>query len=80
MLARTTAAAAKVIYRYCCMALFTNCFHLCRLLEVNPAGTLPILKDLAGDKFVSDSDAITDYLEDKFPSKNLGKVADVPQP
>ncbi|KAL4426238.1 hypothetical protein ABPG77_009853 [Micractinium sp. CCAP 211/92] len=51
--------------------------------KANPAGTLPILKDLASGQFIADSDAISDFLEDKFArggEKRLGKVADCPHP
>lgn len=58
--------------------------------KANPAGTLPILKDTASGQFIADSDAISDFLEDKFarggggPSdaatRRLGKVDECPHP
>lgn len=55
------------------------------LYGVNREGTVPVLKDLETGAFLYDSDIISDYLEDKFPSSDfnvpsLGKMADCPQP
>lgn len=59
----------------------------CRLTEINPKGTVPILKDNKSGKFVVGSDTISDYLEAKYgPSSGaqspfLGKqLADHPEP
>jgi glutathione S-transferase len=38
-------------------------------LEANPAGKVPVMKE--GDKFVADSDVITQLLEEKFPEPSL---------
>ena len=58
----------------------------CRLLEANPAGTVPGLKDNETGRYISDSDNISDYLEDKYAPGSglerppLGHLADVPHP
>eukprot|EP00210_Caulerpa_lentillifera_P005243 g5010.t1 len=36
------------------------------LFDVNPEGTVPVLKD--NEKYIPDSGAIVEYLEDKFPT------------
>jgi len=38
-------------------------------LEVNPAGKVPVIKD--GEKYVADSDVITQLLEEKYPEPSL---------
>jgi glutathione S-transferase len=38
-------------------------------LEANPAGKVPVIKD--GDKWVADSDIITQLLEEKYPEPSL---------
>ncbi|KAG0609267.1 hypothetical protein M758_8G171500 [Ceratodon purpureus] len=43
-------------------------------LEANPAGKVPVIKD--GDKFVSDSDVITQLLEEKYPEPSLKTPAE----
>ncbi|KAK9845731.1 hypothetical protein WJX81_000762 [Elliptochloris bilobata] len=44
------------------------------LLEVNPPkGSVPVLKDLVSDKWVPDSAAIVDLLEERFPRPPMGK-------
>ncbi|KAI3427360.1 hypothetical protein D9Q98_010276 [Chlorella vulgaris] len=60
--------------------------------RANPQGSLPILKDLkGGGQFLYDSDAISDFLEDKYGGsadpepdssgkRPLRKLADCPQP
>ena len=46
----------------------------CRLLEVSPPkGSVPVLKDLVADKWVADSAAIVDLLEERFPRPPMGK-------
>ncbi len=45
------------------------CVNLDRFLEVNPAGKVPVIKD--GEKYVADSDVITQLLEEKFPEPSL---------
>lgn len=52
---------------------------LCRLLEVNPNGSVPVAKDLEADKWVVDSGVIADYLEDKYPEPHLGKSDQIPE-
>lgn len=42
---------------------------ICRFLEVNPEGKVPVLK--FDDKWVSDSDVIVGRLEEKFPEVSL---------
>lgn len=49
-----------------------------RLLQVNPQGAVPVMKDLATDTWVVDSGVICDWLEDKFPDPAMGHVADAP--
>lgn len=51
------------------------------LLEINKDGTVPVLKDINSGEYIVGSDAISDYLEEKFEGKRyLGKVADVTIP
>ncbi len=50
----------------------------CRLLEVNKAGSVPVVKDLDTQEWFVDSGKFVDYLEDKHPQPHLGKVADAP--
>ena len=55
-------------------------------MEANPAGTVPMIKDIELGKLIGDSDAICDYLEEKYgpqapvPKKALGMLADMPHP
>lgn len=64
--------------------LRSDCPPASRLTDVNPAGTVPVAKDV--DHFIVDSDTICDYLEEKYaPDKEitkrvLGKIAEVPNP
>ena len=51
---------------------------LCRLLEVNEAGSVPVVKDLDTQEWFVDSGNFVDYVEDKHPQPQLGKVADAP--
>ena len=39
-------------------------------LEINPSGKVPVLVDLNGTR-ISDSNAITEYLEEAYPEKSL---------
>lgn len=48
-----------------------------RLLEVNPAGTVPVAKDLETNEWIVDSGVIAEYLEKKFPEHPLGTTSDV---
>ncbi|EFN51078.1 hypothetical protein CHLNCDRAFT_141455 [Chlorella variabilis] len=52
--------------------------------ETNPEGTLPILRDCASGQLLHDSDAISDFLEDKYGGgdgkRSLRKLGDCPQP
>lgn len=50
-----------------------------RLLEVNPAGSVPVVKDRETGEWFTDSAKFVDYLEDKQPSPELGKTPDVPE-
>ncbi len=46
-----------------------------RLLDVSPPkGSVPVVKDLAADKWVADSAAIVDMLEERFPRPAMGKA------
>ena len=47
-----------------------------RLLEVNPEGTVPVLKDQETGTWIPDSGAIVDYIEDLYPKPATGHVAD----
>jgi glutathione S-transferase len=49
-----------------------------RLLEVNPQGAVPVMKDLATGSWVVGSDVICDWLEDKFPEPAMGHTGDAP--
>lgn len=49
------------------------------LFEVNPAGSVPVLKDLATGVWTPDSGVIADLLESRFPEPVLGTVEGSPQ-
>ncbi len=49
------------------------------LLDVNPAGSVPVLKDLSTGEWTPDSGVIADMLESKFPEKKLGTADSSPQ-
>jgi glutathione dehydrogenase/transferase len=49
------------------------------LLEANPAGSVPVLKDLATGEYLPDSGAIVDMLEERFPEPALGTNDSSPQ-
>lgn len=42
---------------------------ICRFLDVNPEGKVPVVK--FDDKWVSDSDVIVGILEEKYPEPSL---------
>lgn len=44
------------------------------LLEVNPEGSVPVMKD--GEKWVVDSGTICDYLEEKYPTPTVAADAE----
>lgn len=48
----------------------------CRLLEVNPDGSVPLLKDEETGEWIADSGKIVDYVEGVFPEPATGRVAD----
>ena len=48
------------------------------LFDVNPAGSVPVAKDLSSGDWIVDSGVICDWLEDKWPTPALGKTADAP--
>lgn len=50
----------------------------CRLFKVNPKGSVPAIKDLEADKWITDSGEFVDYLEDKYPEPALGKADSAP--
>ena len=50
-----------------------------RLLEVNPEGSVPVVKDAETGEWFTDSAKFVDYLEDKQPEPALGKSADAPE-
>lgn len=49
------------------------------LFDVNPAGSVPVLKDLSTEEWTPDSGVIVDMLEEKFPEPSLGTAAGSPQ-
>lgn len=49
------------------------------LLEINPEGSVPVVKDRETGEWFTDSAKFVDYLEDKQPSPALGKTPDVPE-
>ena len=50
-----------------------------RLLEVNPEGSVPVVKDGETGEWFTDSAKFVDYLEDKQPEPALGKSSDAPE-
>lgn len=50
----------------------------CRLLDVNPEGSVPVVKDRETGEWFVDSAKFVDYLEDKHPLPALGKSTDAP--
>lgn len=51
---------------------------LFRLFKVNPKGSVPAIKDLESDKWITDSGEFVEYLEDKIPEPKLGKADSIP--
>ena len=49
------------------------------LLDVNPSGAVPVLKDLSTQEWTPDSGAIADLLEERFPERKLGTAEASPQ-
>ena len=49
------------------------------LLDVNPAGSVPVMKDLASGEWIVDSGVIVDLLEARFPQPALGTSESAPQ-
>ena len=49
------------------------------LLDVNPAGSVPVMKDLATGEWTVGSDVIVDLLEQRFPERSYGTVEGSPQ-
>ena len=49
------------------------------MLEVNPEGSVPVVKDRETGEWFTDSAKFVDYLEDKQPAPALGKTPDVPE-
>lgn len=45
---------------------------------MNPAGSVPVVKDNETSEWFVDSAKFVDYLEDKHPEPALGKSTDVP--
>ena len=60
------------------LALHTSNSYKCRLLKVNPEGSVPVVKDRETEEWFVDSAKFVDYLEDKHPEPALGKSTDVP--
>lgn len=44
------------------------------LLDVNPSGTVPVMKELSSGQWIVDSGVIADYLEKHFPEPKLGSM------
>ncbi len=59
-------------------ALHTSNSCKCRLLKVNPEGSVPVVKDRETEEWFVDSAKFVDYLEDKHPEPALGKSTDAP--
>ncbi|KAL4430131.1 hypothetical protein ABPG77_004913 [Micractinium sp. CCAP 211/92] len=49
------------------------------LLDVNPAGSVPVMKELETGEWIVDSGTIQNYLEEKFPQPELGTAEGSPQ-
>ena len=49
------------------------------LLDVNPAGSVPVLKEIATGTWTPDSGVIADLLEARFPEPALGTAEGAPQ-
>ena len=49
------------------------------LLDVNPSGTVPVMKDLENGEYITDSGVISDMLEKRFPEPSLGTSENTPQ-
>lgn len=49
------------------------------LLDVNPNGSVPVMKDNATGAWITDSGVIADTLEEKFPDPKLGTSESAPQ-
>ena len=49
------------------------------LLDVNPAGSVPVMKELSTGAWIVDSGVISDFLEERFPEPHLGTVEGSPQ-
>lgn len=49
------------------------------LFDVNPSGTVPVMKDLATGEWIVDSGVIVDLLEKLYPEPKLGTVESAPQ-
>jgi glutathione S-transferase len=45
------------------------------LLDVNPSGTVPVMKDVSTGEWIPDSGVIIDLLEAKYPEPHLGTAA-----
>ena len=50
-----------------------------RLFDVNPEGSVPVMKVLENDKWIVGSGDIADYLEDQIPEPPLGKADQQPK-
>ena len=48
------------------------------LLDINPDGTVPVLKDLATGTWTVGSDVVSDLMEKEFPEPSVGTVAGSP--
>lgn len=62
----------------CCLNGTLSSVRL-RLLDVNPEGSVPVVKDNETSEWFVDSAKFVDYLEDKHPEPALGKSTDVPE-
>lgn len=49
------------------------------LLDANPSGTVPVMKDLETGEWIPDSGVISDMLESRFPEPRLGTLDSSPQ-
>jgi glutathione S-transferase len=49
------------------------------LLDANPAGTVPLLREQGTEPWILDSGVIVNFLEEKFPDPPLGTAESAPQ-
>ena len=70
-------SASSAVFHSNLLVLSVTCASY-RLLDVNPEGSVPVIKDNETSEWFVDSAKFVDYLEDKHPEPALGKSTDVP--